>query len=95
MSLISKSQALRMLRAQFGSLTRIREDEAELGAVDEQGELICAVPLEGEDPYRRLLAVACRLQKSPPPDARREARERNAAIIRANLLRGPPKGVIQ
>lgn len=100
MRVIAKSEAQRILRARFGSLTRIVEgvtDEggpAEIAAIADDGAFICSVLVEGEDPYRRLLAIACQLERKPPPDPKREARERNARIIAENL-KHPPKETIQ
>ncbi len=95
---ISKSEAQRVIRSQFGSLCRIEVDETEVRAIAEDGELIVGVLLEGNpDPYRQMLSITCQLERKTEAKKRAmaDARQRNADIIRGNLLRGPPKEILQ
>ncbi len=98
LAVISKSEAQRVLRSQFGSLVRIKTDEYTASALDEDGELIVAIDLENnEDPYRQMLSVACQLQRRPPPEVERanEAMRKNVETVARNLLRlRPPTGVV-
>lgn len=85
---ITKSEAQRVLRSTFGSLTRIEVDEDEVRAIAEDGELIVAIELAGNlDPYRQMLSVACQLERKTAIAARAKqlALARNAMVIQENL----------
>ncbi len=90
---ISKSEAQRVLRSQFGSLVRIEANGHTASALDEDGELIVAIDLENNaDPYRQMLSVACQLQRRPAPEVEQanERMRKNAKTVARNLLRLKP-----